>query len=140
MAITQTLTTSFKVELLEAVHNFSTDTFKIALYDSNANLGPNTVTYNSANEVTSAGYLAGGSVLTGIIIASSYGVAYITFDNLSWSNVTFTALGALIYNSSKGNKSVAVYNFGVPQTAGALNVFNIAMPADTASEALIRIN
>jgi hypothetical protein len=63
----------------------------------------------------------------------------VNFNNLTWSNVTFTARGALIYNSTKGNKSVAVYNFGTDQTAGALNVFNIAMPANTANEALIRI-
>jgi hypothetical protein len=140
MAITQGLTTSFKLEILEAVHDFTTDTFKIAVYTSAAILGPNTTVYTSSNEVTSAGYTAGGQVLTGVIVSSGSGVAYVTFNNLTWSNVTFTARGALIYNSSKGNKSVAVYNFGTDQTAGALNVFNIAMPADTANEALIRIS
>lgn len=140
MAITQGLTTSFKLELLGAVHNFNTDTFKLAVYTSSAILGPDTTVYNSLGEVTSAGYTAGGQILTGVIVSSGSGVAYVTFDNLTWSNVTFTARGALIYNSSKGNKSVAVYNFGTDQTAGALNVFNIAMPADTANEALIRIS
>jgi hypothetical protein len=140
MAITQGLTTSFKLELLEAIHDFNTDTFKIALYTSAATLGPDTTVYTSSNEVTSAGYIAGGQVLTGVIVSAGSGVAYVTFDNLTWSNVTFTARGALIYNSSKSNKSVAVYNFGTDQTAGALNVFNIAMPADTANEALIRIS
>jgi hypothetical protein len=140
MAITQGLTTSFKLEILEAVHDFTTDTFKIAVYTSAAVLGPDTTVYTSSNEVTSAGYTAGGQVLTGVIVSSGSGVAYVTFNNLTWSNVTFTARGVLIYNSSKGNKSVAVYNFGTDQTAGALNVFNIAMPADTANEALIRIS
>lgn len=140
MAITQGLTASFKLELLEAVHNFNTDTFKIALYTSAAILGPDTTVYTSSNEVTSAGYTAGGQVLTGVIVSLGSNVAYVTFNNLTWNNVTFTARGALIYNSSKGNKSVAVYNFGTDQTAGALNVFNIAMPADTANEALIRIS
>lgn len=140
MAITQGLTNSFKFELLEAVHDFSTDIFKISLYTSAATLGPDTTVYTSSNEVTSAGYTAGGQILTGVIVSLGSGVAYVTFDNLTWSNVTFTARGALIYNSSKGNKSVAVYNFGTDQTAGALNVFNIAMPADTANEALIRIS
>ena len=140
MAITQTLTTSFKLQLLQAVHNFTTDTFKIAVYTSAATLGPDTTVYTSSNEVTSTGYTAGGQTLTGVIVSSANGVAFITFNNVTWSNVTFTARGALIYNSSKGNKSVAVYNFGVDQTAGALNVFNIAMPADTANEALIRIS
>jgi hypothetical protein len=140
MAITQTLTTSFKLELLEAVHDFSSDVFKLAVYTSAANLGADTLVYTASGEVTSAGYTAGGQVLTGVIVAAASGVAYVTFDNLTWSNVTFTARGALIYNSTKGNKSVAVYNFGTDQTAGALNVFNITMPNDTADEALIRIS
>jgi hypothetical protein len=140
MAITQTLTTSFKLELLEAVHDFSSDVFKLAVYTSAADLGANTLVYTSSAEVTSAGYTAGGQVLTGVIVTAASGVAYVTFDNLTWSNVTFTARGALIYNSTKGNKSVAVYNFGTDQTAGALNVFNITMPNDTADEALIRIS
>jgi hypothetical protein len=140
MAITQTLTTSFKLELLKAVHNFETDVFKLALYTSSATLGADTLVYTSANEVTSAGYTAGGQVLTGVIVTAASGVAYVTFNNLTWSNVTFTARGALIYNSTKGNKSVAVYNFGTDQTAGALDVFNITMPNDTADEALIRIS
>ena len=140
MAITQTLTTSFKLELLEAVHDFSSDVFKLALYTSAATLGADTLVYTSSNEVTSAGYTAGGQVLTGVIVTSASGVAYVTFNNLTWSNVTFTARGALLYNSTKGNKSVAVYNFGTDQTAGMLNVFNITMPNDTADEALIRIS
>jgi hypothetical protein len=140
MAITQTLTTSFKLELLQAVHNFNSDVFKIALYTSAANLGADTLVYTSSNEVTSAGYTAGGQILTGVIVTAASGVAYVTFNNLTWSNVTFTARGALIYNSTKGNKSVAVYNFGTDQTAGALDVFNITMPNDTADEALIRIS
>jgi hypothetical protein len=140
MAITQTLTTSFKLELLEAVHDFTSDVFKLAVYTSAADLGADTLVYTSSNEVTSAGYTAGGQVLTGVIVTAASGVAYVTFNNLTWSNVTFTARGALIYNSTKGNKSVAVYNFGTDQTAGALNVFNITMPNDTADEALIRIS
>ena len=140
MAITQTLTTSFKLELLEAVHDFTSDVFKLAVYTSAANLGADTLVYTSSNEVTSAGYTAGGQVLTGTIVTAASGVAFVTFDNLTWSNVTFTARGALIYNSTKGNKSVAVYNFGTDQTAGMLNVFNITMPNDTADEALIRIS
>jgi len=140
MAITQTLTTSFKLELLEAVHDFTSDVFKLAVYTSAANLGADTLVYTSSNEVTSAGYTAGGQVLTGVIVTAASGVAYVTFDNLTWSNVTFTARGALLYNSTKGNKSVAVYNFGTDQTAGMLNVFNITMPNDTADEALIRIS
>ena len=138
--LTQTLTTSFKRELLEGVHDFLTDTFKLALYTSTANLGPNTTIYTASGEVTPQGsYAAGGQILTGTTVSTGSGVAYVTFDNLTWTSVNFTALGALIYNSSKGNKSVAVYNFGIPQTAGALAVFNITMPPNTANEAIIRI-
>ena len=138
--LTQTLTTSFKREILEGVHNFLTDTFKIALYTNSAVLGPDTLVYTSVGEVTAQGsYVAGGQTLTGTILSTGSGVAYVTFNNLTWTSVTFTARGALIYNSSKGNKSVAVYNFGTDQTAGALNVFNITMPPNTADEAIIRI-
>ncbi len=138
--LTQTLTTSFKREILEGVHNFLTDTFKIALYTSTATLGPNTLVYTSSGEVTPQGtYVAGGQILTGTTLSTGSGVAFVTFNNLTWTSVSFTARGALIYNSSKGNKSVAVYNFGTDQTAGNLNVFNITMPPNTANEAIIRI-
>jgi len=140
MAITQGLTTSFKLEILEGVHDFTADVFKIAVYTSSATLGTDTTVYTSSNEVTSTGYTAGGQVLTGTVVSAASNVAFVTFDNVTWSDVTFTARGALIYNSTKSNKSVAVYNFGTDQTAGALNVFNISMPADTATEALIRIS
>jgi len=138
--LTQTLTTSFKREILEGVHNFLTDTFKIALYTNSAVLGPNTTVYTSVGEVTPQGsYVAGGQVLTGTTVSTGSGVAYVTFSNLTWTSVAFTARGALIYNSSKSNKSVAVYNFGTDQTAGALFVFNITMPPNTADEAIIRV-
>jgi len=138
--LTQTLTTSFKQEILEGVHNFLTDTFKIALYTSSATLGPNTLVYTALEEVTPQGtYAAGGQVLTGTIMSTGSGITYVTFNNLAWPSVTFPARGALIYNSSKGNKSVAVYNFGTDQTAGELDVFNITMPPNTANEAIIRI-
>jgi len=140
MAITQGLTTSFKAEILEGVHNLLVDTLKIALYTSSANLGPNTTVYTTTGEVaTAGGYSAGGQVLTGVDIDTGSGVAYVTFNNLTWTSVTFTCRGALIYNTSKSNKSVAVLNFGTDKTAGALAVFNITMPPDTADEALIRV-
>lgn len=141
MAITQTQTTSFKAELYEAVHDFTTDVFKMALYTSSADLGADTTVYTTAGEVSGGGYTAGGKTLTGATINTGYGTAYITFDTpVTWSGVTFTARGALIYNSSKGNKAVAVYNFGADMTAGATNVFNVVMPPDTAQEALIRMS
>ena len=141
MAITQTQTTSFKAELYEAIHDFTTDVFKIALYTSSADLGPNTTVYTTTGEVTGGGYTAGGKTLTGATINTGYGTAYISFDTpVTWSGATFIARGALIYNSSKGNKAVAVYNFGEDQNAGQNNSFNVIMPADTAQEALIRMS
>jgi len=138
--LTQTLTTSFKRQMVEGVHNFLTDTLKLALYTSSATLGPNTTVYTATGEVTAQGtYVAGGQILTGTTISTGSGACFITFSNLTWTSVAFTARGALIYNSSKSNKSVAVYDFGINQTAGSLNVFNITMPPNTADEAIIRI-
>lgn len=141
MPITQTQTTSFKAELYEAIHDFTTDVFKIALYTSDAILGADTTVYTTVGEVTGGGYTAGGKTLTGATINTGYGTAYISFDTpVTWSGATFIARGALIYNSSKGNKAVAVYNFGEDQNAGQNNSFNVIMPADTAQEALIRMS
>lgn len=141
MAITQTQTTSFKAELYEAIHDFTTDVFKIALYTSSADLGPNTTVYTTTGEVSGGGYTAGGKTLTGATINTGYGTAYISFNTpVTWAGATFTARGALIYNSSKGNKAVAVYNFGEDMNAGMANSFNVIMPADTAQEALIRMS
>ena len=142
MPITQTQTTSFKEELYEAVHNFNTDVFKIALYTSSADLGPNTTVYTTVGEVaTGGGYTAGGKTLTGATVSTGFGTAYVSFNTpVTWTGATFTARGALIYNSSKGNRAVAVYNFGQDQNAGQANSFNVNMPANTAQEALIRMS
>ena len=136
MAILQTLTNSFKLEVLEAVHDFSTDTFKLALYVSTADLGAETTVYATSGEVTGTGYSAGGLVLTGTTVQLSGSVAYVDFDNATWSSASFTARGALIYNASKGNKAVAVLDFGADKTAS--NTFVVQMPSNTASSALIR--
>jgi hypothetical protein len=135
--ITQCQTQSFKVELCQAVHNFLTDTFKIALYTGLANIGVDTTAYSSTGEVVSANYVAGGNTLTGVTLAGANGVAYINFNNSSWIPAGFTARGALIYNSTKGNKSVAVLDFGSDKT-GSPN-FVVQMPPNTSADALIRI-
>lgn len=141
MPITQTQTTSFKAELYEGVHNFTTDIFRIALYTSSADLGPNTTVYTTVGEVVGGGYTAGGKALTNATINTGYNTAYISFDTpITWAGATFTARGALIYNVSKGNKAVAVYNFGMDMNAGEMNSFNVNLPADTAQEALIRMS
>lgn len=136
MALTQTMTTSFKVELPQAVHNLLTDTIKIALYTAAATLNADTTVYSSTDEVVAAGYTAGGVVLTGVTVLSANGSAYIDFADASWAAM-LTARGALIYNASKGDKSVAVLDFGADKTS--VNTFTVQMPANTPSSALLRI-
>lgn len=134
--IVQGQTTSFKKELYEGVHNFTTDTFKIALYTAYATLNQDTLVYTSDGEITGAGYTATGQVLLNPTVNSASGVAYISFDNPSWTSAHFTARGALIYNSSKANKSVAVLDFGSDKTT--TSTFTITFPANTATSAIIR--
>lgn len=136
MAIYQTQTTSFKQELYEGVHNFLTDTFNIALYTNAASLGADTTVYTTTGEVVGTGYSAGGQVLTGVTVASANGVAYVNFDSVTWNPASFTCRGALIYNASQGNKSVAVLDFGVDKTA--VISFTVQMPVNGPTTALIR--
>ena len=136
MAITTAICNSYKQEILEGVHS-STDTFKIALYTSSATLGASTTAYSATNEVTGAGYDAGGKTLTGYVSGLSSGTAYITFDDPSWTSSTITARGCLIYNSSKSNKAVACFDFG-SDVISVSGTFTIDLPAAGAS-ALIRI-
>lgn len=138
MAIVQTLTNSFKKEVLEAVHDFIVDTFKIALYTSNAELGQTTTVYSTSFEISGVGYVAGGVVLTGVTVMSDGPVAYVDFADASWLPAEFTARGALIYNASKGNKAVAVLDFGADKTTST--TFVVQMPSNTASSAIIRFS
>ena len=133
--ITQTATTSFKADLLKAVHDFNTDTFKLALYVATADLGANTTVYGTAGETSGTGYVAGGNTLTGVSVNDA---GFVTFTNTTWNPAVFTARGALIYNSTKSNKAVAVLDFGSDKTA--TNTFLVQMPANTATSALIRFS
>jgi hypothetical protein len=133
-SIVQTQTTSFKQELYLAVHDFSTDTFKIALYTAEASLNAATTVYSTANEVVGTGYSAGGIALTGVTIGSDGYTAFVNFANAAFG-ASVTARCALIYNSSKSNKSVAVLDFGSDKTSTS---FTVTMPANTATTALIR--
>jgi len=136
MSIIQTQTTSFKAELYQGIHDLTTDVIKIALYTGAANLNETTTAYSTANEVANTGtYSAGGAILTPVTVASSGYTAYVGFPNISWTGV-ITARCALIYNSSQGNKSVAVLDFGSDKTSTV--TFTITMPANTATAALIR--
>ena len=136
--IVQGQTTSFKEELYEAIHNFTTDTFKIALYTANATLNQNTTAYTAVDEISGTGYTATGKALVSPTVNASDGTAYISFDNISWPASSFTTRGALIYNSTmgKGNKSVAVLDFGSDKTT--TSTFTITFPANTATSAIIR--
>ena len=134
--IVQGQTTSFKEELYEAIHNFTTDTFKIALYTANATLNQDTIAYTATGEISGAGYTATGQTLLNPIVSSSSGVAYISFDNISWTSASFTVRGALIYNSSKADRSVAVLDFGSDKVT--TSTFTITFPANTSTSAIIR--
>ena len=136
MSIVQTQTTSFKAELYQGIHDLTTDVIKIALYTADANLNEDTTVYSSNNEVAATGtYSLGGAQLTPITVNTSGYTAYVGFPNISWTGA-ITARCALIYNSSQGNKSVAVLDFGSDKTSAG--TFTITMPANTATAALIR--
>jgi hypothetical protein len=140
MAITQGMATSFKVQLLEGQHNFSANTFKLALYTSSATLGEDTTVYAATNEVASAGnYSAGGNTLSVSVTPTNTGnVAFISFSNTSWANATITANGALIYNSSLANAAVAVLAFGGDKTS-TNGTFAVNFPTADATNAIIRL-
>lgn len=146
MPITQALATSFKVELLKGQHNFSAsggDTFKIALYTSAATLGASTTDYSATNEVSGPGYSAGGATLTNIEPAAVGVTAVLDFADVSWNSATFTARGALIYNTTTGagagtTDAVAVLDFGADKTVTS-GTFTVNFPAADASSAIIRI-
>ena len=136
MSIIQTQTTSFKAELYQGIHDLTTDVIKIALYTANANLNEDTTVYSSTDEVPATGtYALGGAQLTPITVSSSGYTAYVGFPNISWTGA-ITARCALIYNSTQGNKSIAVLDFGSDKTS--VGTFTITMPANTATAALIR--
>ena len=138
MAFDQTLTTSFKQDILLGVHDLDTDTLKMALFLATAELGADTLVYTTTGETSGTGYTAGGEVLTGVTVLTSGTTAYVDFADPTWNPAAFTARGALIYNASKGNKAIAVLDFGADKTA--TTSFTVQMPANTATSALIRIS
>ena len=136
MPIVQTLVTSFKKESWQGIHNLETDVLKIALYTGAVTLDANTTTYSTTNEASGAGYTAGGETLTGATINTSGTTVFVDFNNVVWSGASFTTRGALIYNSSKANRAIAVLDFGADKTA--VGTFTVVMPANTVSTALLR--
>lgn len=147
MPITQAMCTSFKDQLLEAVHDFRSsggDTFKLALYTSSATLDATTTAYTATNEVANSGtYSAGGGTLVNISPTISGTTAFTDFDDISFTSATITARGALIYNTTPThtftNPSVVVLDFGSDKTSTS-GTFTIQFPTANATDAIIRIS
>jgi hypothetical protein len=151
MSILQTVTTSCKIELLQAVHNFgptSPNTFKIALFTAAADLSASTTVYTAGmtgQVANGSGYTTGGNTLvisqspTSGNNQSAVPTAFISFSNTSWTSASFTARGALIYNSTQGNKSIAVLDFGADKTV-TNDTFQIIFPTADANSAIVRIS
>jgi hypothetical protein len=143
MAIQQGLTNSFKQEMLQAGQNLATDTLYMALYTAFSDIGPLTTVYTATNELpTGNGYTAGGVVMTGVTISTqtagpNEGTVYVDFADVSWPGANFTARGALIYNATRSNKSVAVLDFGSDKIFSSVSN-TVVMPENTATTALIR--
>lgn len=137
MAIAQGLCSSFKLESWQAIHDLSTDVLKLALYKSTADINASTTVYATTNEVTGAGYTAGGVVLTGQSLVLASGVAYLTFNNPTWTGASFVTRAALIYNSTKANRAIAVLDFGADKTASGN--FTIQLPPAGSTTAVIRM-
>jgi hypothetical protein len=151
MTILQTVTTSCKIELLQAVHNFgptSPNTFKIALFTAAADLSASITVYTAGmtgQVANGSGYTTGGNTLvisqspTSGNNQSAVPTAFISFSNTSWTNASFTARGALIYNSTQGDKSIAVLDFGSDKTV-TNDTFQIIFPTADANSAIVRIS
>ena len=144
MAISSAICNSFKQEILVGTHNFtasSGDTFKIALYTSSATLGASTTAFSDTNEISNtsgSAYSTGGATLTSVTPTTSGTTAFCDFADVSFTSASFTANGALIYNSSQSNKAVAVIAFGGDKTVSS-GTFTIQFPTADASNAIIRI-
>ena len=142
MAIAQAVANSFKKEILEGIHDLESggDVFKLALYTSAANLSAATPSFTTGSEVANTGqYTSGGGVLTGQSTSLDTGVAIVDFAELSFTGVTLTARGALIYNTSESNTAVAVLDFGGDKTATA-GTFTIQFPTFNSTNAILRIS
>ena len=156
MAITQAMCTSFKQELLQGVHNFTSgsgggtttstgsgNAFKIALFTSSASLGAGTTAYSTSNEASGTGYDAGGKALTNVTPTTSSTTALTDFANVTWGSSSVTARGAMIYNSSttagSANRAILILNFGADK-ASSSGDFTISFPTADSSSAIIRIS
>ena len=128
MAISQAMCTSFKAEILDEQHDLVADTLKIALYTSSANLDASTTAFTTTQEISGTGYSSGGVELTSRTVSTSGTTAFFDADDPTWTSASFTARGALIYNSTNSNKAIAVLNFGGDFTVSS-GTFRIVFPA-----------
>lgn len=136
MAILQGMCSSFKQESWLGIHDLDTDVLKMALYTAAADLSQATTAYTPTGEISGTGYISGGIPLTGVQVLLSGTTAYVTFNNPTWANASFVCRGALIYNTSKANRAIAVLDFGADKTASG--TFTVQLPAATAAAALLR--
>ena len=142
MAITtNAICNSFKGQIIQGQHNFTLSTgnkFKLAMYTTAATLGASTTSFTTSGQVSSSGYTSGGKALVNSGVKVSGAIAITNFSNVSFTGVTLSARGALIYNTSATNKAVCVLDFGGTKTATA-GTFTVQFPAFTTAAAIIRI-
>jgi len=141
MAITSSICTSFKLELLVGTHNFtnsSGNSFKLALYTSSANLGAATTAFTTTGQASGTNYSSGGSALTNVTPFATGTTAVCDFNDLTFSNATITARGCLIYNDTQSDKAVCAVDFGGDKTSTAGD-FTVVFPTPTATGAIIRL-
>ena len=140
MAITQAMCTQFKRDVMLGLHDLDSDTIKIALYTSSASLGAATTAYTTSGEVASGGgYTTGGETLASASVIENGTSGCFDSDDPEWTSATFTARGALIYNDTDGDRAIAVLDFGGDFTVAG-GTFKIVFPAQTASNAIVRID
>ena len=138
MALEQGATNAFATGLMNGVYNFTSGSFKIALYTGSATLGPDTAVYTSSNEVVATGYTAGGIALpVSVVPISANNVSYISFSNVTWYG-NITARGALIYQDGGSNPTVCVLDFGSDKTS--IVSLTVQFPAANSTNAIIRIS
>ena len=140
MAITQAVCNSFKQELLQGLHDLDGHTLKLALYTSSATLGPTTTASSTTNESSGTNYTSGGATISNVAVSLSGTVAFVDFDDVSFSSATISdAAGALIYNSSASNRAIAVLDFGGTKSVSS-GTLTVTLPSASATTALIRIS
>ena len=140
MAITQAVCNSFKQELLQGLHDLDGHTLKLALYPSSATLGPTTTAFSTTNESSGTNYTSGGATISNVAVSLSGTVAFVDFDDVSFSSATISdAAGALIYNSSASNRAIAVLDFGGTKSVSS-GTLTVTLPSASATTALIRIS